>query len=111
MLCQTVRVTQTRWPAARICTGDTEAAPDMIQTKARDRFNMNITDTKLEFSNLHERQAAIYLNYPHSTMLDQSLCSIVLEMKSLLSPLLHPLHLHRHQLGLQRSKEFDHSKY
>ena len=40
-----------RYPAARIFvyTGDTDAAPDMILAKARDRFNMQIPDTNLEF--------------------------------------------------------------
>ena len=82
-----VRVTQTRWPAARIViyTGDTEAAPDMILTKARDRFNMNITDRNLEFIYLHKRRFVEAHYYPHFTMLGQSLGSIVLGVEALLS--------------------------
>ena len=47
-----------RYPAARILvyTGDTDAAPDMILAKARDRFNMQIPDTNLEFVYLHKRR-------------------------------------------------------
>ena len=49
---------QVRYPAARILvyTGDTDAAPDMILAKARDRFNMQIPDTNLEFVYLHKRR-------------------------------------------------------
>ena len=67
-----VRAVQTRYPAARsahlvslrcisplplsrivVYTGDTDAAPDMILAKARDRFNMSIPDTNLTFIYLH----------------------------------------------------------
>ena len=53
-----VRAVQVRYPAARILiyTGDTEAAPDMILAKARDRFNMQIPDTNLQFVYLHKRR-------------------------------------------------------
>ena len=39
-----------RYPAARILvyTGDTDAAPDMILAKARDRFNMQIANTRYQ---------------------------------------------------------------
>ena len=42
-------------PLSRIVvyTGDTDAAPDMILAKARDRFNMSIPDTNLTFIYLH----------------------------------------------------------
>ena len=36
-----------------VYTGDTDAAPDMILAKARDRFNMSIPDTNLTFIYLH----------------------------------------------------------
>ena len=41
---------QVRYPAARILvyTGDTDAAPDMILAKARDRFNMQIANTRYQ---------------------------------------------------------------
>lgn len=43
------------FPLSRIVvyTGDTDAAPDMILAKARDRFNMSIPDTNLTFIYLH----------------------------------------------------------
>ena len=92
-----------RYPAAKIIiyTGDTDAAPDMILAKARDRFNMQIPDTNLQFVYLHKRRFAffrfgiIYLHtvyryveakyYPHFTMLGQSLGSLVLGVEALLS--------------------------
>ena len=53
-----VRAVQTRYPAVKILvyTGDTDAAPDMIIGKARDRFNMQIPNTNLEFVYLHKRR-------------------------------------------------------
>ena len=58
-----VRAVQTRYPAVKILvyTGDTDAAPDMILAKARDRFNMQIPNANLEFVYLHKRR---YLFYP-----------------------------------------------
>ena len=58
VLWSAVKVTQTRYPAVKIViyTGDTDAAPDMILAKARDRFNMNISDSNLSFVYLHKRR-------------------------------------------------------
>ena len=59
VLWSAVKVTQTRYPAVKIViyTGDTDAAPDMILAKARDRFNMNISDNNLSFVYLHKRRS------------------------------------------------------
>lgn len=82
-----VRAVQVRYPAARILvyTGDTDAAPDMILAKARDRFNMQIPDTNLEFVYLHKRRYVEAQYYPHFTMLGQSLGSLALGVEALLS--------------------------
>ena len=58
VLWSAVKVTQTRYPAVKIViyTGDTEAAPDMILAKARDRFNMDISERNLSFVYLHKRR-------------------------------------------------------
>jgi len=50
-----VMAVQTRYPAARIViyTGDTDAAPDQILARARERFDMDIQDTNLTFKYLH----------------------------------------------------------
>jgi len=82
-----VRAVQTRYPAVKILvyTGDTDAAPDMIIGKARDRFNMQIPNTNLEFVYLHKRRYVEAQYYPHFTMLGQSLGSIVLGVEALLS--------------------------
>ena len=58
VLWQAVKVTQARYPAAKIViyTGDVDAAPDMILNKARDRFNMTISDRNLQFVYLHKRR-------------------------------------------------------
>jgi len=82
-----VRAVQVRYPAAKILvyTGDTDAAPDMILSKARDRFNMQIPDTNLQFIYLHKRRYVEAQYYPHFTMLGQSLGSLVLGVEALLS--------------------------
>jgi len=82
-----VRAVQTRYPAARIVvyTGDTDAAPDMILAKARDRFNMSIPDTNLTFIYLHRRSWVEAERYPYFTMLGQSFGSLVLATEALLS--------------------------
>ena len=51
-------IIKVRYPAVKILvyTGDTDAAPDMILAKARDRFNMQIPDTNLQFVYLHKRR-------------------------------------------------------
>ena len=87
MLWQAVKVTQTRYPAAKIIiyTGDVDAAPDMILNKARDRFNMDISDRNLQFVYLHKRRYVEAYYYPHFTMLGQSLGSLVLGVEALLS--------------------------
>ena len=87
VLWSAVKVTQTRYPAVKIViyTGDTEAAPDMILAKARDRFNMNISDLNLSFVYLHKRRFVEAQYYPHFTMLGQSLGSLVLGVEALLS--------------------------
>ena len=87
VLWSAVKVTQTRYPAVKIVvyTGDTEAAPDMILAKARDRFNMNISDRNLSFVYLHKRRFVEAQYYPHFTMLGQSLGSLVLGVEALLS--------------------------
>ena len=36
-----------------IYTGDTDAAPDQILARARERFDMDIQDTNLTFKYLH----------------------------------------------------------
>jgi len=87
VLWSAVKVTQTRYPAVKILiyTGDTDAAPDMILAKARDRFNMNISDNNLSFVYLHKRRFVEAQYYPHFTMLGQSLGSLVLGVEALLS--------------------------
>jgi len=82
-----VRAVQVRYPAVKILvyTGDTDAAPDMILAKARDRFNMQIPDTNLQFVYLHKRRYVEAKYYPHFTMLGQSLGSLVLGVEALLS--------------------------
>jgi len=87
VLWQAVKVTQTRYPAAKIIiyTGDVDAAPDMILNKARDRFNMDISDRNLQFVYLHKRRYVEAYYYPHFTMLGQSLGSLVLGVEALLS--------------------------
>jgi len=87
VLWQAIKVTQTRYPAAKIViyTGDVDAAPDMILNKARVRFNMNISDRNLQFIYLHKRRYVEAYYYPHFTMLGQSLGSIVLGVEALLS--------------------------
>jgi len=82
-----VRAVQTRYPAVKILvyTGDTDAAPDMILAKARDRFNMQIPNANLEFVYLHKRRYVEAQYYPHFTMLGQSLGSIILGIEALLS--------------------------
>jgi len=80
-----VRAVQARYPAAKIVvyTGDTEAAPDMILTKARDRFNMAIPDTNLDFIYLHRRCWVEADCYPWFTMLGQSFGSLILGTEAL----------------------------
>jgi len=82
-----VRAVQIRYPAIKILvyTGDTDAAPDMILSKARDRFNMDIPDANLEFVYLHKRRFVESQFYPHFTILGQSLGSLVLGIEALLS--------------------------
>jgi len=82
-----VRAVQVRYPAAKILvyTGDTDAAPDMILGKARDRFNMQIPDTNLQFVYLHKRRYVEAQFFPHFTILGQSLGSLVLGVEALLS--------------------------
>jgi len=82
-----VRAVQARYPAVRliIYTGDTDAAPDMILAKARDRFNMDISPNNLEFVYLHRRHWVEAEYYPHFTMLGQSLGSLVLGLEALLA--------------------------
>lgn len=82
-----VRAVQTRYPAAKliIYTGDTDAAPDMILAKARERFNMAIPDTNLTFVYLHRRSWVEAERYPYFTMLGQSFGSLVLGTEALLS--------------------------
>jgi alpha-1,2-mannosyltransferase len=82
-----VRAVQTRYPAAAIViyTGDTDAAPDMILAKARERFNMAIPDTNLTFVYLHRRPWVEAECYPYFTMLGQSFGSLVLGTEALLS--------------------------
>ena len=52
-----VKATLARYPAATITiyTGDTEAAPDMILAKAKDRFNMELKTDNIHFVYLHRR--------------------------------------------------------
>ena len=54
-----------RYPAAKIViyTGDVDAAPDMILAKARDRFNMNISDRNLHFIYLHKRRCDMFYTF------------------------------------------------
>jgi len=82
-----VMAVQTRYPAARIViyTGDTDAAPDQILARARERFDMDIQDTNLTFKYLHRRHWVEAEYYPMFTMLGQSLGSLVLGAEALLA--------------------------
>jgi len=82
-----VRCTHARYPAARILvyTGDTEAAPDMILGRARERFNMSLPGDSIEFVYLHRRRWLEADMYPCFTMLGQSLGSVVLGVEALLA--------------------------
>eukprot|EP00088_Acartia_fossae_P062987 TRINITY_DN7649_c0_g1_i9.p1 TRINITY_DN7649_c0_g1~~TRINITY_DN7649_c0_g1_i9.p1 ORF type:complete len:489 (-),score=45.40 TRINITY_DN7649_c0_g1_i9:212-1678(-) len=85
VLWRAVRCVQTRYPDAHIVvyTGDTDAAPDQILNKARQRFDMEISNDKLEFVYLHKRRYVEASMYPYFTMLGQSLGSIILGIEAL----------------------------
>jgi len=87
VLWRAVRCVQIRYPAASIVvyTGDTEAAPDQILNKARDRFDMNISSKNLEFVYLHKRRYVEAVRYPYFTILGQSIGSLVLGVEALLN--------------------------
>jgi len=82
-----VRAIHKRYPAATciIYTGDTDAAPDQILAKARERFDMEIPDTRLQFVYLHKRRYVEAEMYPRFTMLGQSCGSIILGVEALLN--------------------------
>jgi len=81
-----VRCINVRYPAARIIiyTGDTEAAPDMILSRARERFNMTVPQESLEFVYLHRRTWLEASNYPCLTLLGQAIGSLVVGLEALL---------------------------
>jgi alpha-1,2-mannosyltransferase len=75
-----------RYPNVKIIiyTGDTEATAAQILTKARKTFNIAVDSENLEFVFLNKRKWIEAENYPHFTLLGQSLGSIVLAMEALL---------------------------
>lgn len=82
-----VRAIHARYPAAKciIYTGDTDAAPDQILSRARDRFDMDIPCDRLEFVYLAKRRYVEANSWPRFTMLGQSIGSVILGVEALLS--------------------------
>jgi len=82
-----VRALHARYPAAKcvIFTGDTDAAPDQILSRARERFDMEIPEKGLEFVYLSRRRYLEAAMWPRFTMLGQSLGSVILGVEALLS--------------------------
>jgi len=87
VLWRAVRCVQTRYPVVNIYiyTGDTDAAPDQILQKARDRFAMDISSEKLTFVYLHRRKYIEARMYPYFTIICQSIGSVILGIEALLN--------------------------
>jgi len=63
-------------------TGDTDASPEEILGKAKERFNITLPYA-VEFVYLHKRKWVETHYYPYFTLLGQSLGSIYLGMEAL----------------------------
>ncbi|GFN81682.1 GDP-man:man(3)glcnac(2)-pp-dol alpha-1,2-mannosyltransferase [Plakobranchus ocellatus] len=81
-----VRSIQKKYPNIQcvIFSGDTDATPDEILNKARQRFNIRLPG-HVEFIFLKRRGWVEAVKYPYFTLLGQSLGSILLGMEALLT--------------------------
>jgi len=72
--------TQTRFPRALcvVYTGDHDASKDQILANARTRFNISLNPARIAFLYLRTRKYVLASNYPHFTLLGQSLGSLAL---------------------------------
>lgn len=79
-----VQALQKKYPLVKIFiyTGDTDASPSEILSKAEQRFNLKLS-SDIEFIYLHKRSFVEAANYPHFTILGQSLGSIRLGFEAL----------------------------
>ena len=67
-----------------IYSGDTDATPEEILSRARQRFNIRLPG-HVEFVFLHYRSWVEAVKYPYFTLLGQSLGSLLLAMEALLT--------------------------
>ncbi|RUS76150.1 hypothetical protein EGW08_016093 [Elysia chlorotica] len=81
-----IRSIQKRYPTVQcvIYSGDTDASPDEILGRARQRFNIKLPG-HVEFVFLRHRGWVEAVKYPYFTLLGQSLGSLVLAMEALFS--------------------------
>jgi len=79
-----VRSIQRRYPNIQcvVYTGDTEATPEEILTKASQRFNIHVP-SHVEFIYLHKRDWVEAKKWPYFTLLGQSLGSFFLGLEAL----------------------------
>lgn len=67
-----------------IYTGDVDAKPKTILTKARNTFNVAVNEDKVDFVFLTRRNWVEAEKYPYFTLLGQSLGSVWLGLEALL---------------------------
>lgn len=65
-----------------VYTGDTDASPEDIHQKVRQRFNIKLQEP-VEFVYLHKRKWVEASRYPYFTLLGQSLGSVILAVEAL----------------------------
>ena len=61
-----------------VYTGDLGSAPDQIIQRAKSRFQIDLSDTKVEFVYLHKRRWVEAKTFPRFTLIGQSLGSLIL---------------------------------
>jgi len=84
VLWRAVRSIQIEYPGFQIVvyTGDRVSSETMLQT-SKQKFNGEIREGNLEFITLRSRQLVEATNYPHFTLIGQSLGSMVLGMEAI----------------------------
>jgi alpha-1,2-mannosyltransferase len=80
-----VEATQRKYPdwISLVYSGDRDVSPQQILQKVRDRFGINLDDSKVEFCFLYTRGMLEAKRYPCFTMLGQSLGSIIVALEAL----------------------------
>ncbi|KAF4978502.1 hypothetical protein FZEAL_5122 [Fusarium zealandicum] len=80
VLWAAIRATQDRWPNAKcvVYTGDHDVTKDVILSRVKTRFNIELHAPTITFLYLSKREWVLPSTWPHFTLLGQSIGSIIL---------------------------------